>query len=49
MRLLSGSRKVYELGAAVQDNYAMYGLIKHDKSDVSSPLLEGGGCVSMSS
>ena len=40
MRVLRGSHKGYKLGEEVQGNYAMQGLIKYDKADVSSPLLE---------
>ena len=40
MRVSRGSRKEYELGAETKGDYVIYGLIKHDKSDVSFPLLE---------
>ena len=35
-----GSHQGYKLGEEVQGDYAMQCLIKHDKGDVGSPLLE---------
>ena len=40
MRVSGGSYQGYKLGEEVQGDYAMQCLIKHDKADVGSPLLE---------
>ena len=41
MCVSGGSHQGYKLGEEVQGDYAMQCLIKHDKVDVDSPLLEG--------
>ena len=40
MRVSSGSHQGYKLGEEVRGDYSMQCLIKHDKADVGSPLLE---------
>ena len=40
MRVSGGSHQGYNLGGEVQGDYAMQCLIKHDKGDAGSPLLE---------
>ena len=40
MRVSGGSHQGYKLGEEVQGDYTMSCLIKHDKADVGSPLLE---------
>ena len=40
MRVSGGSHQGYKLGEEVQGNYAMQCLIKDDKADVGSPLLD---------
>ena len=40
MWVLRGSHRGYKLGEEVHGDYAMQCLIKHDKADVGSPLLE---------
>ena len=40
--MLRWSCNKYEMGAEVQGDYAMYGLLHHDKPHVIFPLLEAG-------
>ena len=40
MHVSGGSHQGYKLEEEVQGDYAMQRLIKHDKADVGSPLLE---------
>ena len=40
MCVSGGSHQGYKLGEEVQGDYGMQRLIKHDKTDVGSPLLE---------
>ena len=40
MCVLRGSHQGYKLGEEVQGDYAIQCIIKHDKADVGSPLLE---------
>ena len=40
LKVWRGSHQGYKLGEEVQGDYATQCLIKHDKADIGSPLLE---------